>query len=207
MFKSLAADAFGLSDIGKIIPPTEFDKTDVDDYVFHEDNEEIFVVIKSKMDEYCFTNLAFIHLNGNLAISKKRMLNRYLYKHYSISDVRMETAGTVDLDVELKFKLGGTEFSIDIDKKQITQIKAIYKALFAISERCKEIDRDMHVLQRTHDAVNAMFVLRELPEQVVLNLPDIINQTVIQVESGYHDRRKSIQQYDFGAVFKKFLPR
>ena len=46
MFKSLAADALGLSDIGKIIPPSEFDKTDVDDYVFHEDNEEIFVVIK-----------------------------------------------------------------------------------------------------------------------------------------------------------------
>ena len=65
----------------------------------------------------------------------------------------------------------------------------------------------MHVLQRTHDAVNAMFVLRELPENVVLNLPDIINQTVIQVEAGYHDRRKAIQQYDFGGVFKKFLPR
>ena len=58
MFKSLASDVLGLSDIGKIIDPKDFDKTDVDDYIFQEDNEEIFVVIKSKMDEY----LSLIHI-------------------------------------------------------------------------------------------------------------------------------------------------
>lgn len=205
MFKSLASDVLGLSDIGKIIDPKDFDKTDVDDYIFQEDHEEIFVVIKSKMDEYCFTNLAFIHLNGNLAISKKKMLNRYLYKHHQITDVCIETAGTVDLDAELKFSLNGKAFSIDIDKKQIAQIKAIYKALFAISEKNKEIQRDMTVLQNTHDAVNRMFVLRELPEQVVLSLPDIVNQTTQQVEAAYHSRRIAIQNYDFGSIFKRYI--
>ncbi|MGD9679497.1 MAG: hypothetical protein AB7V16_14270, partial [Vulcanibacillus sp.] len=34
MFRSLAADALGLSDIGKIIEPKDFDKTDIDEYVF-----------------------------------------------------------------------------------------------------------------------------------------------------------------------------
>ncbi|MDP3837525.1 MAG: PH domain-containing protein, partial [Methylococcales bacterium] len=58
MFKNLAADVLGLSDIGKIIEVKDFDKTDIDEYVFHEDNEKIFVVIKSKTDEYCFTNIA-----------------------------------------------------------------------------------------------------------------------------------------------------
>lgn len=205
MFKSLASDVFGLSDIGKIIDAKDFDKTDVDDYIFQEDNEEIFVVIKSKMDEYCFTNLGFIHLNGNLAISKKKVLTRYLYKHHPITDVCIETAGTVDLDAELKFSLGGKAISIDIDKKQIAQIKAIYKALFTISEKFKEIQRDMTVLQNTHEAVNRMFVLRELPEQVVLSLPDIVNQTTQQVEAAYHSRRVVIQNYDFGYILKRYI--
>ena len=205
MFKSLASDVFGLSDIGKIIDAKDFDKTDVDDYIFQEDNEEIFVVIKSKMDEYCFTNLGFIHLNGNLAISKKKVLTRYLYKHHPITDVCIETAGTVDLDAELKFSLGGKAISIDIDKKQIAQIKAIYKALFTISEKFKEIQRDMTVLQNTHDSVARMFVLRELPEKAVLNLPDIINQTVQQIEEGYHSRRVVIQNYDFGYILKRYI--
>jgi hypothetical protein len=205
MFKSLASDVLGLSDIGKIIDAKDFDKTDVDDYIFQEDNEEIFVVIKSKMDEYCFTNLGFIHLNGNLAISKKKVLTRYLYKHHPITDVCIETAGTIDLDAELKFTLGGKAISIDIDKKQIAQIKAIYKALFTISEKFKEIQRDMTVLQNTHDAVNRMFVLRELPEQVVLSLPDIVNQTTQQVEAAYHSRRIVIQNYDFGYILKRYI--
>lgn len=205
MFKSLGADVLGLSDIGKIIDPKDFHKTDVDDYVFQEDHEEIFVVIKSKTDEYCFTNLAFIHLNGNLAISKKKTLHRYSYRHHAISDVRIETAGTVDLDAELKFKVATRDISIDIDKKQIAEIKAIYKALFVISERCLEISHDFNVLNNTHQTITGMFNLRELPEQAVLNLPDILLQTIQQVEAGYHARRQAIQQYDFGSIFKKYL--
>jgi hypothetical protein len=205
MFKSLAADVLGLSDIGKILDKKDFDKADVDDYVFSEDGEIIYVVIKSKSDEYCFTNSAMIHLDGNLAMSKKRTLNRYLYKHSSISHVRIETAGTVDLDVELKFKIGDKEFSIDIDKKQIERVKDIYKALFVISEKCREIHRQMDTLKNTHESVNRMFVLRELPEQVVLSLPDIINQTIMQVEAQFNERRREIQNYDFAEVFARYI--
>jgi hypothetical protein len=205
MFKNIAADVFGLSDIGKIIEAKDFDKTDIDEYVFQEDNEKIFVVIKSKSDEYCFTNTAFIHLDGNIAISKKKTLNRYLYKHYPISHVRLETAGTVDLDAEIKFKYGEQEISIDIDKKQMEHIRDLYKALFTISEKCKDIQKYMATLQQTHDAVNKMFVLRELPEQIVLNLPDIICQTVQQVESHYNTRRQEIQHYDFGTIFERYI--
>ena len=72
MFKKFAADALGLSDIGKVISPSDFDKVDSDDYVMHEDGEKIFFIIKSKKDEYCFTNLALIHLDGDSAINSKR---------------------------------------------------------------------------------------------------------------------------------------
>ena len=205
MFKRFAADALGLSDIGKILDPKDFDKTDVDDYVFREDGEEIFVVIKSKADEYCFTGTAFIHLDGNLALSKKRTLNRYPYRYYPVSHVRIETAGTVDLDAELMFKMGEKEFSIDIDKAQIDKIRDIYKALFAISERCKSIERYMLVLQNSHEAVNRMFLLRELTEQAVLSLPDIINQTAAQIETHVNARRTEIQNYNFTEQFKRYL--
>lgn len=205
MFKSLASDALGLSDIGKIIPPSQFNQTDVDDYIFHEDNERIYFVIKSKMDEYCFTNVAFIHLDGQSATSKKRLLKRYPYRYHQPSNIMIETAGTMDMDAELKFTLGGMAFSIDIDKNQIEQIRDIYKALTAISEQCKIINHEEMVLDKAFNTVTQMFSLKDLPETVVLNLPDIINQTVSQVESGYAERLKTIRQYDFGAVFEHYL--
>ena len=72
MFKKLAAGALGISDIGVIVEPADYNKVDADDYLFSEDGEQIFFLIKSKKDEYCFTNLALIHVDGDSAISSKR---------------------------------------------------------------------------------------------------------------------------------------
>ena len=63
----------------------------------------------------------------------------------------------------------------------------------------------MLTLQETHSAINKMFLLRELPEQVVLSLPDIIGQTVQQIEAHYNARRNQIQNYDFGFIFERYL--
>lgn len=214
MFKSLASDAFGLSDIGKIIPPSQFNMADVDDYVFHEDNEKIYFVIKSRADEYCFTNIAFIHLDGQSATSKKRLLKRYLYRDFQPSNVMIETAGTMDLDAELEFTLiaqnyenikSPLTFSIDIDKNQIEQIRDIYKALIAIGEQCKLIEHHEAVLEKSFTTVTNMFNLRELSENVILNLPDVINQTISQVETAYNQRKQQIRNYDFGAIFEHYL--
>ncbi|ASF47760.1 PH domain-containing protein [Methylovulum psychrotolerans] len=205
MFKSFAADVLGLSDIGTILAVKDFDKADVDDYIFPEDNEQIFVVIKSKTDEYCFTNLAFIHLDGESAVSKKRTLNRYPYSHYPISHVRIETAGTVDLDVEIKFNIGEKALSIDIAKKQMPQVRDLYKALCRAAEKYQDIQKHLTTLQQTHDAINRMFALHALPEQVVLSLPDIICQTSQQVEAHLNSRRHEIQDYDFGSIFARYI--
>jgi hypothetical protein len=62
-----------MSDIGQIIDPNDFNKTDADDYVMHEDGERIIFLIKTKADEYCFTNQAFLHLDGASAVSSKRV--------------------------------------------------------------------------------------------------------------------------------------
>ena len=133
MFKKIASDALGLSDIGVVVPRSDFDKTDSDDFIFTEKNEQIYFLIKTKADEYCFTNLALIHVDGANAMSKKRMLRRYDYEYNTISNVMLETAGTIDLDVEIKFSMNNETFSIDIHKKFLTAIKDLYKALHAIS--------------------------------------------------------------------------
>ena len=36
----------------------------------HEDGEKIYFLIKSKSDEYCFTNKGLLHLDGTSATSK-----------------------------------------------------------------------------------------------------------------------------------------
>ena len=107
--------------------------------------------------------------------------------------------------MEVKFQLGGTSYSIDIEKSQIDKVRDLYKALFSIGEACKEIERQTSTLMQTQQAVNTMFSLRELPEQVVLNLPDIICQTTLQIEAGFTERRKQIENYDFSAIFDRYL--
>lgn len=205
MFKNLAADAFGLSDIGKIIPPEQFHQTDIDDYIFHEDDEKIYFVIKSKSDEYCFTNLAFIHLDGTSATSKKRLLKRYPYRYFLPSNVMIETAGTIDLDVELKFHLGSHAFSIDIDKKEIEGVRDIYKALMAISEKCYSIQHQESILEKSFNATMGLIDLKTLPENAVMGLPKLINHTMTQIETAYHTRLNEIRNYDFGDIFEHYL--
>ena len=138
MFKRVAADALGLSDLGTIIKPEDYDKVESDDYIMHEENEKIFFLIKSKADEYCFTNLALVHVDGTSAMSKKRTLRRYDYYMTPISRVALETAGNMDRDVEIKFQMGEEYYSIDVDKKQIEQLKDLYKALLKIEIIQKE---------------------------------------------------------------------
>ena len=44
-------------------------------------------LIKTKADEYCFTNRAIIHVDGESAMSKKRLLQRYDYSMYTVTEV------------------------------------------------------------------------------------------------------------------------
>ncbi len=62
IFGKVAADTLGLSDIGKIIEPADYNKVDGDDYIMYEDGEKIYFVIKSKTDEYVFTNRGLLHV-------------------------------------------------------------------------------------------------------------------------------------------------
>lgn len=202
MLKKLASDALGLSDIGKIISPADYDKTDADDYIMHEDQEKIYFLIKTKQDEYCFTNLALIHVDGESAVSSKRMLKRYPYAQYKISNVMLETAGRVDLDVEIKFSVGSMNFDIDVRRDQLELLKDLYKSLVRISELTleNEIYSEMAV-QSLDKAAQTLQNARTNENELANTYKDITNfsfEWLMSSHEKYHVK-------DFGSVFEKYL--
>ncbi|MFY0566667.1 PH domain-containing protein [Archangium lansingense] len=202
MFGKIAADALGLSDIGSVIAPADYDKVDADDYVMHEDQEKIFFLIKSKSDEYCFTNKALIHLDGTSAASKKRMLRRYNYSTHPVSNVLLETAGTIDMDVEIKFRLGSRDFSIDVHKKHIEQVKDLYKALFRISEMMHENEIALGHAKTSIDITSNTLGRGSAGATPTVEAFKELNQAAFAWLSGAQ------QKYwvkDFGFVFERYI--
>ncbi|MCG7346443.1 PH domain-containing protein [Sporosarcina sp. ACRSL] len=202
MLKKLASDALGLSDIGKIIGPENYDKTDADDYIRHEDNEKIYFLIKTKADEYCFTNLAFIHVDGENAVSSKRILKRYPYSQHQITNVTLETAGKVDLDVEIKFTLGHQSYSIDVDKRQLDKLNDLYKALVYMSEMVHDNNILFEMAKESLDkAANMLHNSRSSDIQMV-------DQYKQLTEFGFSWLTSARDKYhikDFGDVFEKYI--
>lgn len=201
MLKRFVSDALGLSDIGSVISPADYDKVDADDYVMHEDGEKIIFLIKSKTDEYCFTNLALIHVDGTSAVSKKRTLRRFDYSKHPIQDVTLETAGTVDMDVEIKFNMGELSYSIDVNKKYTEELKDLYKALIKIGalqhENAERFQQAQQSLMTAANAVNRSASAVPIEEQF-----KAINQYAFD---WMQQARESYVRKDFGGVFETFI--
>ncbi|TJZ64143.1 PH domain-containing protein [Chitiniphilus eburneus] len=200
MFKKLAAEALGLSDIGVIVAPADYDKVDADDYLFHEDGERIFFLIKSKKDEYCFTNFALIHVEGDSAVSSRRAIKRYDFASHRIGQVSIETAGTIDLDIELKFTMDDAlDFSIDVRKSFLTPLKAIYKALITIGtlQYRDAVGRDNAF--QCLEAVSSLYKAGEPGEGGVARQFDALLAALNDAVLVRHARR------DFSAVFEQYV--
>lgn len=201
LFGKMASDAMGLSDIGRIIPPSQFNKVDGDDYIMHEDGEEIYFVIKSKSDEYVFTNYGLLHVDGTNALSKRRTVVRYDFLEKRVSNVTLETAGTVDLDVEIKFTFGETAFSIDVNKADLEGLKDLYKTLIEISKQqelndmCQEDSREALTLGcQTLNRCSTPTVSADL-------LKELVNYNY----SWLKQLREINSNKDFGYVFQKYI--
>ncbi|WP_028399830.1 PH domain-containing protein [Ectobacillus panaciterrae] len=202
MFGKIAADVLGLSDVGSVIQPKDYDKVDADDYIMHEDDEKIFFLIKSKSDEYCFTNKALVHLDGTSATSKKRKLRRLSYSTHKISGVMLETAGTVDLDVELKFNMGAEYYSIDVHKKHLEELKDLYKALIKIEELSHENEISLNYAQQSLQLASATLSRVSSPENSVVDQFKELNGAAF---SWLMDARKQYNVKDFGFVFERYI--
>lgn len=201
LFGKMASDAMGLSDIGRIIPPTQFNKVDGDDYIMHEDGEEIYFVIKSKSDEYVFTNYGLLHVDGTNALSKRRTVVRYDFLEKRVSNVTLETAGTVDLDVEIKFTFGDTNFSIDVNKSDLEGLKDLYKTLIEISKQQKLND----IYQA--DSRQALELgCQTLNRCSIPNLSaDLLKELVNYNYSWLKQLREINSNKDFGYVYEKYI--
>jgi hypothetical protein len=200
VFKKLAAEALGISDVGIIVAPGDYNKVDADDYLFHEDGEKIFFLIKSKKDEYCFTNLGLTHVDGESAVSAKRTIRRYEYVAHRFSRVTIETAGTIDLDVELKFYVDDLHFSIDVRKSFLEPLKDIYKALTMIARLQGRNEQERANAMRTLDAISSMYKVNAAgaDDAIVKQynaLLDNLNATVLDRFAGR----------DYSAVFEKYI--
>ncbi|MEW7851043.1 PH domain-containing protein [Massilia aurea] len=200
MFKRMAAEALGISDIGVIVGPADYGNVDADDYLFTEDGEQIFFLIKSKKDEYCFTNLGLIHVDGDSAMSSKRSIKRYDYASHQITGVTIETAGTLDMDIELKFNLDDTKFSIDVKKAFIEQLKDIYKALITIGKRQQRDAVCRNNALRTLDATASVHKLNIAPGAggLVSQFDELLTALNTAMLETYTKR-------DFSDVFTKYI--
>ena len=195
MFKRLAADALGLSDIGVGDRPGRLRQGGCRRLPFPRGQGEDLFLIKSKKDEDRFTNLAMVHVDGDSAMSSKRSIERYPWSSYHVSGVAIETAGTVDLDVELKFKIGDVTLSIDVRKSFLEQLKDIYKALTTIGhQQTRDEQARQHALQASN-VIGAMYKLSGAEPEAVsrqfVGLLDSLNWAVL-------DRHTT---KDFGPVF------
>ena len=199
--KKLMSDAMGLSDIGQIIPPEQFNMVDADDYILHEDNEKIFFMIKSRSDEYAFTNLALVHVDGSSAVSKKRLVKRYEYYKNVPSEISIETAGTIDLDAEIKFKLGGKIFSIDVNKNQIELLKDLYKSLVAIERTVSGnqslLEHSFQTLELASKSTNGTYCTGDLSQE--------FRQINEYSFNWIRSCRNEYIQKDFTNIFEKYL--
>ncbi|TCS96737.1 PH domain-containing protein [Hazenella coriacea] len=202
MFGKVAADVLGLSDIGSVIKPVDYDKVDVDDYVLHEDGEKIYFLIKSKSDEYCFTNQAFIHLDGQSATSKKRTLYRYDYFAHQISNVSLETAGNIDLDVEIKFTLGSTHFSIDVHKKHLEELKDLYKALLKIGQIARDNSTVLEFAKQSLQMASSTLSRNHSAEVNLVTEFKGINEVAF---NWLLENQKKYNIRDFGHVFELYI--
>ncbi|MEL6439350.1 MAG: PH domain-containing protein [Cyanobacteria bacterium J06621_8] len=202
MFKRIAADALGLSDIGIIVKPEDYDKVESDDFILQEDKETIFFLIKSQADEYCFTNKALIHVDGTSAVSKRRSLKRFDYSDYQIQNVVLETAGTIDLDIEIKFTIGSHPYSIDVHKKHLAELKHLYKSLIKISTLQKT---NAEYLKYAHSSLEiaAKAVDRSTSDQSIEQEFKKVNEYAFEWLTHFY---ATYSTQDFTSAFETFLP-
>lgn len=128
----------GTTNLCKALTPPEY-STSIATRFLLADEHPLFI-LQSVADDYLFSNLALVHLDGCGPVGKKRSARRSAWKDHILSNVTLDTAGVADNDVEVKFYLrardgsGAREYSIDVKKDQVTQATNLYKALVSIAE-------------------------------------------------------------------------
>lgn len=112
----------------------------------------------------------------------------------------LETAGTIDMDIEIKFSMGGVAYSIDVSKIY-RRVKDLYKTLFYIGTMQRE---NAKRLQHAHDSLQtaSQTVNRSTGSSSPAEQFQAINQYSFDWLTRSHD---TYLVKDFGDVFEKFI--
>ncbi|GMF33575.1 unnamed protein product [Phytophthora lilii] len=137
LVKGIAGDITGTADVCKIV--ADFSKCLASEYLLP--NETIAFSMVSTKEEFTFTNMALIKLEGENATTTRKLVERYDYKENLVNHVKFESAGHVDRDCEIKFAIGSRSMSIDIAKAELTSAQGIYKVLELLSRSQKANER------------------------------------------------------------------
>ena len=123
----VGAELSGSANNCTMLSRSEFDKESSLDYLLP--NESAMIFLKSSKDEFIFTDRALIFIDGDSVTSPKRTIKRTEYYDHPIEHIVFVTAGVMDNDVSISFKLGSIGFHIDIKKSEVENAKLITRCL------------------------------------------------------------------------------
>jgi Bacterial PH domain/YvbH-like oligomerisation region len=211
----MVSESLDLSDVGMVVAATNYNTADTSNYLFDEDDEKIFFLIRSNQSEYCFTNLALIHIDCKLTISNKiavkvqddsaipskKFVKRYEYSTHKISQVSLVNNATADLDGEFHFVLEGIgSFCISLERQYINALKGLYKVLITISkiQGKEKIARENALL--CIESLSLMYKIdkTESEEMIVAHYNAILNNLNSTILDQY-------TQQDFSSIFEKYI--
>lgn len=137
MLKGLAGDLSGAGDVCHVV--RDFSQCLGMQYLLP--GEGIMLSMQSTKEEFTFTNHALLKIGGSNSTTTRKLAERYDYRHEVVTSVKFETAGLVDRDCEIKFKIGGKSVSIDVAKAEQADAQDFYKVLEMLSRRQMENNR------------------------------------------------------------------
>jgi hypothetical protein len=115
--------------------------------------------------------------------------------------VKLETAGTIDMDIEIKLIMGDISYSIDVAKIYIDPLKDLYKALLKIGSIQRE-NALYHQYAQTSLNTAASTVSRSTTTSTSEEQFKSINQYAFNWLKYAHE---TYVRKDFGEVFEKFI--
>ena len=115
-----------------MVPPEKWSGEHVMNYM--QPDEKAMLLLKSQKDEYLFTTRGLIFSDGESAASPKRTVTRTNWAEADVNNVRLVTAGLVDLDVSIEFDFQ-IRWRIEMRKEEVVSASLVFRCLDAVSNR------------------------------------------------------------------------
>lgn len=199
--KDVVADSTNLSDLCIVVPKTKFPEALCSDLVL--EGEVIYVLLKSKTEEFCFTQTGLIHAKKNAAVERKTVIKRYNYVNCLLSGIELVTAARIDLSVELQFSINKEPKVISVDRRYLDMLKGIYKVLIEIEiSQGKAIDDFKNTRSAMEYSCQAVGRIMNASPGEVLSLYKKIYEFN---DDTLYDKYERCLGYDYSELFERYI--